>query len=327
MKLQEFVGLLLILALFCLCAPLGANECPPGHQNIDSCEDGGGDLGGSGDSIEGNFEQNQEQGQDQEQGQEQEQGQDQSQNQSQTAESTVISTFSGINESTNTNNNNNEANSTSNSDASSYSDSSSSSNSDASSNTSVSFSSPRRAPSTYLNLSNNTASCVRVLGFSFANTSGSGTLGMPLPRSKACDMWKAVQEAQENGHIALSYAFMCEIKNIRKVWGLQRCQEVTGQALSTLAELIEEPVEPILIAQVTQEEFVEQQQEVNDRFNQYEDLVETLIQEQDEKDEEIKRLKREAAVLREKQSKEAARRAKVREILKKEQDNEEGSND
>jgi hypothetical protein len=85
----------------------------------------------------------------------------------------------------------------------------------------------RQVPDAYFAYTPNFIDCGRVLGFQFGNKSGIASLGIPLPRDSACDMWKAVNEAQENGHILLSYAFMCEIKNIKKVWGLSRCQEIT----------------------------------------------------------------------------------------------------
>lgn len=87
---------------------------------------------------------------------------------------------------------------------------------------------PRQVPNQYFNYSPNFIQCQRIIGFMIANTSGAASLGIPIGRSKTCDIWLAVQEAQENGHVLLSYAFMCEIKNIKKVWGLKRCQQVTG---------------------------------------------------------------------------------------------------
>ena len=88
----------------------------------------------------------------------------------------------------------------------------------------------RQTPNAYFNYTPNFLQCGRVLGFQYGNPSGVGSIGIPLPRDKACDIWLAVNEAQENGHVLLSYAFMCEIKNIRKVWGLERCQQITDTA-------------------------------------------------------------------------------------------------
>jgi hypothetical protein len=63
-------------------------------------------------------------------------------------------------------------------------------------------------------------------------------LGIPAGRQRDCDIWAAVNEAQENGHVALSYAFMCEIKNISKVWGKDRCNEITAAARSDLDRVL-----------------------------------------------------------------------------------------
>ena len=113
----------------------------------------------------------------------------------------------------------------------------------------------RQVPNAYLNYTPNYIQCQRTLGLQFATSRGVASLGAPLPRSKACDIWLAVNEAQENGHILLSYAFMCEIKNIQRVWGKDRCNEITDTAgqwwIATLdedtekaAQLIERFVPP-----------------------------------------------------------------------------------
>lgn len=95
---------------------------------------------------------------------------------------------------------------------------------------SVQFSSPRQVPNMYMNQSGNMIDCARIIGFGGANGKGSFMLGIPAGRQRDCDIWAAVNESQENGHIALSYAFMCEIKNISKVWGKERCNEITAAA-------------------------------------------------------------------------------------------------
>ena len=89
---------------------------------------------------------------------------------------------------------------------------------------------PRQVPNGYFNYTPNYLNCGRVLGFQFGNTSGIGSLGIPLPRDRSCDLWLAVNEAQENGHILLSYAFMCEIRHIKNTWGKERCNEITDTA-------------------------------------------------------------------------------------------------
>lgn len=89
---------------------------------------------------------------------------------------------------------------------------------------------PRQVPDAFFSYTPNYIDCGRVLGFQYGNTSGVGSIGIPLPRDRSCDVWLAVNEAQQNGHVLLSYAFMCEIRNIRQVWGKARCNELTETA-------------------------------------------------------------------------------------------------
>lgn len=275
-------------------------DCPPGHERIGSCE---GSNGGNGDTNGNPGNHSQEVTQTQSQGQEQAQNQDQSQNQEQTANSTS------------------ESNSVSESSSTATAVAEGGSNSQ-----SVHFSSPRQVPPTYLQLSNNTESCVRVLGFSFANTSGSGMLGVPLPRGKACDIWRAVNEAQENGHLWLSYAFMCEIKNIAKVWGLERCKQLTEEALRTIDDMLgkvvlpESEYENLLMAQVQQEEI----EQLEDRFAQQQNLIEALQKEaedHEDKELELAALKKEVeaakAIQKERIAEQKAAENKFKAILEK----------
>ena len=88
----------------------------------------------------------------------------------------------------------------------------------------------RQVPDGYFNYSNNYVACMRTIGFQYGNQSGIGSVGIPLRRDKSCDVWFAVNEAQENGHVLLSYAFMCEIRNIKEVWGKERCNKLVGLA-------------------------------------------------------------------------------------------------
>lgn len=109
-------------------------------------------------------------------------------------------------------------------------------------NQSVHYSYPRQVPNLYLNQSGNIVNCARIFGFGGANTKGSFMFGIPAGRQRDCDIWLAVNEAQENGHVALSYAFMCEIKHIKDVWGKDRCDELTRQAIEWLDMAMADPV-------------------------------------------------------------------------------------
>lgn len=101
---------------------------------------------------------------------------------------------------------------------------------DASPSLAISTNVPRQVPNSYFNYTPNFLNCGRVIGFQYGNSSGIGAAGIPWFRDRSCDIWLAVNEAQENGHVLLSYAFMCEIKNIKNVWGLERCNKLVGLA-------------------------------------------------------------------------------------------------
>jgi len=140
---------------------------------------------------------------------------------------------------------------------------------------------PRQTPNAYFNYTPNFLNCGRVIGFQYGNPSGIGSFGVPWFRDKSCDIWLAVNEAQQNGHILLSYAFMCEIKNIKSVWGKPRCNEITATAgewwtknIKLIPDedkeyevtgeddlsYVEVPLDPFAIAQIKEEQFVQVQE-------------------------------------------------------------------
>jgi len=90
----------------------------------------------------------------------------------------------------------------------------------------------RRVPPIFLYQTNQVEACGRVFGFSGANTSGGWAFGIPIPRSwtPTCDLWKAANEAQENGFIWLSYTFQCSIRVVRNTLGDERCMAVENAA-------------------------------------------------------------------------------------------------
>ena len=59
----------------------------------------------------------------------------------------------------------------------------------------------RQVPDAFFNYTPNYVACGRTIGLQWGSTSGVGSLGIPAGRSRACDLWLAVNEAQENGHI------------------------------------------------------------------------------------------------------------------------------
>jgi len=92
--------------------------------------------------------------------------------------------------------------------------------------------SSRRVPPIFLYQANQVEACGRVFGFSGANTSGGWAFGIPIPRSwtPTCDLWKAANEAQENGFIWMSYMFQCSIKTVRKTLGDNHCFSIENAA-------------------------------------------------------------------------------------------------
>jgi len=90
----------------------------------------------------------------------------------------------------------------------------------------------RRVPPIFLYQTNQVEACGRVFGFSGANTSGGWAFGIPIPRSwtPTCDLWKAANEAQENGFIWMSYMFQCSIRTVRKTLGDDHCFSIENAA-------------------------------------------------------------------------------------------------
>lgn len=64
---------------------------------------------------------------------------------------------------------------------------------------------------------NNTESCLRVFGFAFGNTDGSGMFGVPW-RSKQCDYKGFASDADAQGNIALGWFWRCHMKTAYKTF-------------------------------------------------------------------------------------------------------------
>jgi len=192
----------------------------------------------------------------------------------------------------------------------------------------------KRAPTNFLYMQNQVEACGRTFGFSGSNTSGGWAFGIPIPRSwtPTCDLWKAASFAKESGFIATSYTFQCSIKTIRKVLGNERCVHFEEQSLIELGIVAEAPdlgglynrnaQVGWLVAEVTEEEYIAQQEVIEYRLEQAEatliereQLIEEHAKETAEHDAELKKLK---AIEAQRQKKEAARRAAARAALEKE---------
>ena len=195
----------------------------------------------------------------------------------------------------------------------------------------------RRAPNNFLYMQNQVEACGRTFGISGSNTSGGWTFGIPIPRSwtPTCDLWKAAEEAQQNGFIYTSYMFQCSINTVRKVLGDATCDAFEQKALIELGLIVEtiangiwlpnDEYEALLMADVDNEEYEEQQQMIEDRFSQYDNLIQAQQEEAAADDAEIDRLKQEAAEAANRENREVARRAAAREALKRDDDNDEGN--
>lgn len=169
----------------------------------------------------------------------------------------------------------------------------------------------KRAPTNFLYMQNQVEACGRTFGFSGSNTSGGWAFGIPIPRSwtPTCDLWKAAEEAQQNGFIYLSYMFQCSIKAVRNVMGQITCEEFEEKALvemglvtasPDLGGLYDQAAQNgrWLLAEVTEEEYIEQQEMIEDKFAQYDSLIESRQEEHEKDDEEIERLKKIAEELK-----------------------------
>jgi len=190
----------------------------------------------------------------------------------------------------------------------------------------------KRAPTNFLYMQNQVEACGRTFGFSGSNTSGGWAFGIPIPRSwtPTCDLWKAAEEAQQNGFIFTSYMFQCNIKAVWNVLGEDTCEKFERMSLVEMG-MLEEPPDLTeiydraarydgrwLLAEVTEEEYIEQQQFIEDKFAQYDNLIEEQQKEHESDDAEITRLKEEAAVQEVELKKGDARRAAARAVLDKE---------
>jgi hypothetical protein len=190
----------------------------------------------------------------------------------------------------------------------------------------------RRAPNIYLYPANQVEACGRTFGISGANTSGGWALGVPIPRSwtPTCDLWKAANEAQENGHIYTSYMFTCSIKAIRKVWGESTCLEFDRMAQTELFAMIAEapaPAPPAMsdlynqaaqsseyfLAQVAAEDYERDKEIADEQHELQQNKIDSLEQNEAELRREVERLREAAAA---KAAEDEARRIALGEALK-----------
>lgn len=96
------------------------------------------------------------------------------------------------------------------------------------------------APNVVMVPNNNTESCLRVIGLSFANTSGGGGLGIPL-RSKKCDYEAAADDAFAQGQMNIGWFWKCQNKALYKKFG--SAEECHSSMMGMMVPLEKPPVQ------------------------------------------------------------------------------------
>jgi hypothetical protein len=97
------------------------------------------------------------------------------------------------------------------------------------------------APSIVLVPNNNTENCLRVIGLSFANTSGGGGLGIPY-RSAKCDFEQAGDDAFAQGNMRLGWFWKCHNSNLYKQFSRKGAKR--GQKIEACSQAMWQMIEP-----------------------------------------------------------------------------------
>jgi len=190
---------------------------------------------------------------------------------------------------------------------------------------------------------NNTAGCLRVYGLSFGNGGGAAALGIPT-RDKSCDYEAAADDAASTGDHDIAWYWRCHKKSLYKPFRargesaesaiidcFEKMTEMLGVAVGGSDQQVptgyvlmdEGEHDALLLAQVQQEDIDEYVEQAEFRYGQQQSLIESLRDEIDEYQdgsEDIERLKREAAALREAEKAASARRAAVRAKIESKRD-------
>ena len=97
------------------------------------------------------------------------------------------------------------------------------------------------SPNIVLVPNNNTENCLRVIGLSFANTSGGGGLGIPY-RSAKCDFEQAGDDAFAQGNIRLGWYWKCHNSNLYKQFSRKGAKK--GQNIEACSHAMWQMLEP-----------------------------------------------------------------------------------
>ena len=156
-------------------------------------------------------------------------------------------------------------------------------------------------------------------------------MGLPF-RDKSCDFEEAADDAAASGNHKVAWWWRCHKKNLYRTFSGDSKEMKHLACWNSMVDMLDpKPQASVddeefaaLVAQVSKEEYAEQQALVEKRITQQESLIEALKEDHSAKDAEIERLKREAARLRAKQAEEekrdAARRAAALKALPKKRD-------
>lgn len=196
----------------------------------------------------------------------------------------------------------------------------------------TSFNSESNNTNVVLVPNNNTSNCMRVYGISFGNSDGAAGLGIPT-RDKACDYEQAADDAAATGQHSIAWYWRCKKKHLYKAFDGETAEAKSLACFNAMRYMMAVPTgstgytaEDMLMAQVSKEEYEEQQMLVETRMEQQQNLIESLKADHDDKDAEIERLKRESARLRAEQKQQeqadAARRAAALKALSKKSEEE-----
>jgi hypothetical protein len=170
---------------------------------------------------------------------------------------------------------------------------------------------------------------MRVYGISFGNGEGAAGIGYPH-RDKACDFELAADDAAATGNHKIAWWWRCHKKALYKTFKTKNMsdEQATLACWNSMVDMLEPQARrndddwgDMMMAQVSKEEYEEQQQIVEQRINKQQSLIQSLKEDHEDKDAEIERLKREAARLRaeqkEQEQADAARRAAALKALSK----------
>ena len=174
----------------------------------------------------------------------------------------------------------------------------------------------KRPGNSYIGGGNSSAEDQKVFAIGGGWLTGNASIRLDLTDKDARTL-RVAQEWKDAGYIDAANKLQCSIKLIHKPFGsAEECEAALAQPPAEVPMgytiISEEDYDMLLMAQVSQEEFEEQQALAADRFAQQQSLIKSLEDENNEDDAAIAQLKREAAALRKAEEEQAAKRAAVR---------------